>query len=298
MEHAKWVEKILGDDFFDNLQKTEIYKERTKTNLDSEEIAIAYKIVPRAVLKFLTDNLKSLAVGQNLALNLLPIGINGQLLVNKLSTDVYSGDITAEGRRVYDYQYRSIPGIGIILLTTFEMYDFKEIEEKEEKVEVSHEQEFDYFTHINEIIEEKLKLNKLISEVVDRKLSEKEALDRLVTSKLAEIFLQPKVEPVMEVKEEFKMEKPSIRDFLKRKAEKREQNVHFLKSDINCPDCGTKLYKKEEEVIKGCICYGFGPEEDAREVKICKNEKDINLKFNGDWDKDSINKLVSLIRKG
>src|ERR1017187_5733847 len=120
MNHTKWVEKILGDDFFESLQKTEIYKQQTRTNLDSEEIAIAYKIVPKIVLNFLVEHLKPMMIGHNKEISLLPLGINGTLLVNKQSKDVYSGDITSEGRRVFEYQYRSIPGIGIILLTTFE----------------------------------------------------------------------------------------------------------------------------------------------------------------------------------
>jgi hypothetical protein len=301
MNHTKWVEKILGNDFFESLQKTEIFKPQTRTNLDSEEISIAYKIVPKIVLNFLIENLKPMAIGHNKTISLLPIGITGDLLVNKLSKDVYSGDITSEGKRVYEYQYRSIPGIGIILLTTFEMYDlqldapnheFFEEEKQEIKPEINH------FAHIEEAIEERLKLNKLISEVVDKRISEKEAIERLVNNKLAEIFL--KVSEVVEEKEEkaeeIKVEKPSIKDFLDRKAKK--HSLEFLKSDINCPDCGVNLYKKESEIIKGCICYGFGPEEKGADIKVCKNEDKISLRFNKSWDDESIQKLIKTIKKG
>lgn len=293
MNHTKWVNKILGDDFFESLQKTEIYKPQTRTNLDSEEIAIAYKIVPKIVLNFLIENLKPMMIGHVKNINLAPIGIVGDLLVNKQSKDVYSGEITSEGRRVYEYQYRSIPGIGIILLTTFEMYDLKL--GLEEHKEDKHEEEISAFSHIDELIEERLKLNKLISEVVEKKISEKEAMERLVTAKLAEVFL--KASEVIEIKEE-KMEKPSIKDFLEKKAKKREHSLQFLKNDIECPDCGVSLYKKEDNIIRACICYGFGPEEKGATVQICKKEEKVSLKFSKKWDSENIEKLINTVKKG
>jgi hypothetical protein len=297
-KNSKWVNKILGEGFFEELQKTEMFKPQTRTNLDTEEIAIAYKIVPKLVLNFLIENLKPMAIGHNKTISLLPIGINGDLLVNKLSKDVYSGDINSEGKRVYDYQYRSIPGIGIILLSTFEMYDLQLEAPKNEIAEIK--PEINHFSYVDEAIEERIRLNKLISEVIDKKVSEKEAVERLVNNKLAEIFL--KVADVVEEREiieekvEEKVEKPSIKDFLNRKT--KQHSLEFLKSDISCTDCGVNLYKNENDFITGCICYGFGPEDKKATVKICKSEDKISLKFNKSWGNDEIEKLLKTVKKG
>ena len=94
------------------------------------------------------------------------------------------------------------------------------------------------------------------------------------------------------------MEKPSIKSFLQKKTQQREHSLQVFKHDIECPDCGVKLYKKEEDSIRACICYGYGPEEKSAVVQICKSEDKISLKFNKSWEQENIEKLINTVKKG
>jgi hypothetical protein len=293
------VKHILGNDFFESLQKTEIFKRNTNTVLSSEEIAHAYRIVPKVVLKFLIENLKPMVIGELKHISLKPLGIDGELLVNKHANDVYSGDITEGYEKVYDYQFRSICGIGILLLSSFELYDVDNIQDNNQHVE----KPFDY-SKIDAIIEDKMYRNMMINEVVEKKISEREAIDRLVTKRLAEMFSKPEepqiilLEEVTVSSEQSMAKKSTLKDFLEKKKKKRDQDIPFLKHEISCEDCGSVLYKKEAEVIKGCICFGFGPQDDKSLIKIQKNESNVTLKFNKNWDEEDISKMIFTIKKG
>jgi len=125
-KHVQIVKSILGEDIFEDLEKIEMFKPDTNSTLDPAEIKIALQIVPRAVLGFLIANLKPLNVGGNLD---LPLPFADAILhVNKISQDVYTGDVVQRGKRITEFKYRSLPGVGLILMSTFELYNVSDLD--------------------------------------------------------------------------------------------------------------------------------------------------------------------------
>ena len=182
LKDAKIVKSILGEDIFEELKKSAIYKPETKTALQPEEIRIALEIVPRSVLSFLFAQLKHRE--ENVFSLDLPWELNARLHINKLGADNYSGEITKEGKRIYEFQHRSLPSIGLILLSVFELYDIdmlNEIKEKPVQPEIQNKVE-----RLQDVIDERLMLHNMIKDVVDKRLSEREAISRLIKEKLSE----------------------------------------------------------------------------------------------------------------
>lgn len=333
-KYVKIAKDILGEDIFEVLEKAEvgsgIFKQSTKTALDPEEIKIALQIVPRAVLSFLIAHLKPLEVGGTIDLE-LPF-CDGQLHVNKLTHDVYGGYIVSKGQRQAEFQYRSLPSIGLILLSTFELYDMADIGNIRHEVK---EEKEDKYQKLQDIIDERLKLKALIQSVVDQRISEREAIEKLIADKLAEQFesLQNQIEEVededeeedvdveeiededvegepLQSEEELSVEivddsgnsieeskyskKSKLKDFLENRERKRQQKVELDKNEkINCPDCGINLYKGEKN-FKLCICFG---EHHNKEIKFKKFENGkIKFKFPKSFDIDNIEMLLDAIK--
>ena len=182
-KYVQIIKNILGEDFFEELKKAEIgsgiFKPDTKTALDPSEIKIALQIVPKTILSFLIFNLKHLDKGANIDLA-LPFA-DATLHVNKISNDVYTGDIVSKGKRITEFKYRSLPGIGLILMSTFELYDMADLDKiRNEKVEDSK------IDKLQDIIDERLRLGALVRSVVDQRITERDAIQQLVNERLSE----------------------------------------------------------------------------------------------------------------
>jgi ribosomal protein L37AE/L43A len=298
LKDAKIVKSILGEDIFDELKKSSIYKPETKTALQPEEIRVALEIVPRSVLSFLFANLKHKDVSSVADLD-LPWALGAKLHVNKLGADNYSGEITKEGKKMYEFQHRSLPSIGLILLSVFELYDINmldEIKEKPVQPEVR-----DKVERLQDLIDERLKMHCLIKDVVDRRISEREAIGRLIREKLSEHIAsvssaeeEKKEEPQEEPVEENK--KSKLRQFLENREKKRQDPIEMDKSeDIKCPDCKTVIHKKESNEIIPCVCFGefFG-----KSIKITKTEDGkIKIKFPKNFDIENVEMLLDSVKK-
>lgn len=295
---AKIVKSILGEDIFDVLKKSAIYKPETKTALQPEEIRIALEIVPRSVLSFLFANLKTKEVHDVIDLD-LPWALNAKLHVNKLGSDNYSGEITKEGKRIYEFQHRSLPSIGLILLSVFELYDLDMLNEIKEKPVLNETQE--KIGKLQELIDERLMLHSLIRDVVDKRLFEREAISRLIKEKLTEhvlstsvIQVDKKEEPKEDSMEDNK--KSKLRQFLENREKKRQESVEIDKSeDIACPDCKTIIHKKDSKEIRPCICYGefFGK---SIKVDVAKDGK-VQIKFPKTFDIENVEMLLEALKK-
>lgn len=297
LRDAKIVKSILGEDIFDELKKSAIYKPESKTALQPEEIRVALEIVPRSVLSFLFAHLKHRQETEVIDLD-LPWALGAKIHINKLGADNYSGEITKEGKRLYEFQHRSIPSIGLILLSLFELYDLdllNEIKQKPEQPEVRSKIE-----DLQDMIDQRLTLHNLIKDVVDKRISEREAIGRLIKEKLSEhVKATITEERIEEPKENESMEdskKSKLRQFLENRENKRQESVEMDKSEsIKCPDCKTVIHKKESSEIIPCVCYG---EHMSKPIKITKTEDGkVKIKFPKSFDIDNIEMLLDAVKK-
>ena len=296
LKDAKIVKSILGEDVFEELKKSAIYKPETKTAVQPEEIRVALEIVPRSVLSFLFANLKHKEVNEVVDLD-LPWALNAKMHVNKLGADNYNGEIVKDGNKMYEFQHRSLPSIGLILLSVFELYDLDMLNEIKEKPAEPVVQ--DRIEKLQSLIDERLMLHNLIKDVVDKRLSEREAIGRLIKEKLSEHVATASEEKAEEPKEEENMEidkKSKLRQFLENREKKRQESVEMDKSEsIKCPDCKTVIHKKESNEIIPCVCYG---EFMNKSIKIAKTtDGKVKIKFPKSFDIDNIEMLLEAIKK-
>lgn len=283
----KLVKSILGEDIFDVLEKTEIFKENTKTATDTEDIKVALQIVPRAILGWLFSNLKWREVGANIDLD-IPFA-QGRLVCNKLSPDNYSGEIIADGQRACKFKYRSLPAVGLILMSTFELYDMQQLDEIKGSKTPEQESKVD---RLQDIIDERLNMHRLINSVVDKRITEREAIAQLIRAKLnhsIEMASESKEEEVVE-----QTKKSKLKEFLDNKDKKRQESVELDKSEVKCPDCNSTLHKSESKTIKLCVCYGNHMH---KEIKFKKAE-DGKVKFNfpKSFDAENIEMLIDALK--
>lgn len=301
------IKKFLD---LETLDKSEIFKPETRTAIDLDEIKIALEVVPKAIMSYLIHNLKHLKAGDNINLPLFFVEGYEQipnLHVTKISKDVYTGEITCLGKRLTDFKYRTLPGIGLIVLSTFELYEVKEDVDKVEQEEVKETKPDSY--ELFKIIDERIRLNSLIRGVVEEKITEREAIQEMINHKLsesAEIDEEDDLEDMQESEEieildecgddimDSKSKKSKLREFLESRERKRQEKVSIEKKEkISCPDCGSDLYKGEDH-FKLCICYG---ENYNKEIKFKKSEDGrIVFNFPKKFDTDNVEMLLEAIK--
>lgn len=290
-----FIKSVLGEDVLDKLQKFEIVKPNSQTVVDPEEIRVALHIVPRTVLSYLFQHLKPLSTGDVLQLD-LPWHPNSTLLLNKHGEDNYKGEVVKDGKVACRFQNRSLPSVGLILLTTFELYDLEMLKD------IKNEDSNDKVEKLQNIIDERLLTHKLIEDIVDRKISQREAVSQLVREKLNSYFKElqelPKTEESLPNKEE-EMEnkkKTKLRAFLESIEKKRQEPISLDKSeDINCPDCGTIIYKNNTKCIKTCICFG---DHAYKDIKIQKSDNGkVKIKFPKSFCIENVEMLLDALKK-
>jgi hypothetical protein len=323
-KYVSIAKKILGDDIFEELKKSEIgsgiFKPSTKTTVDPEELRIALQIVPRAILLMLIHNLKPMEIG---VAKEIPIFFQKEAIIriNKKASDVYSGDIISEGKILTEFKHRSLPGVGLILMSTFELYDMADIKqiegykESEEKPKVS---------KLYDIIDERIKLHCLIKDVVDHRISEREAIQRLINEKISESVKEANKEPEdigdtdsEEIEEEEKSidtditnemqmneedseenmkknKKNKLKEFLEQKEKEKHEIVELDKNEnISCPDCGFELFKGNDH-FNLCICYGENFNKKIEMKKSSGNKYKFN--FPKSFDIENIKMLLDAIK--
>ena len=277
-KQIKFLKSVLGSDIMDVLEKSELYKLGTKTTVDPNEIRVALQIVPRTILSYLIVNLKPMAVGDTKELE-LPFA-DGRVNINKLGPDVYSGEVYSQDSKIlYEFKYRSLPSIGLVLLSTFELY---EVPTEEVKPALVHD---DTEHKLQDLIDQRLKLHELIRGVVDQRITEREALQQMLLMKLKESFAQP-VEDAMVDK------KLKLREFLDSRHSRSEEEVE-KNEDLKCLQCTSLLYKSGDKHIKCCVCYG---EFHNKEIKFEKKEGKVSFKFPKSFDQENIEMLLESLK--
>jgi len=277
------IKKMLGQDFFEALNKSDVYKMYNKTVTGLDEMATGLKIVPRAVMSFIISNLSHMQNDDNKDLE-LPFAPDCYLQVVKKGPDVFSGFVYSKGKKINEFVNRSIPGIGLVLMTTFELYETEDLKHSKQK----EEQTFDV-GKLQEIIDERLRLHSLVSRVVDQKIAQRDAVDILVKEKLAQALADKENSD----NEDHNSRANKLKVFLEKKRERTEEAMFEKTENIDCPDCGSNLYKGEKELTL-CICYG---EDWNKNIKIKKNESSIKMKFPKSMDSENIEMLLQTLKQ-
>lgn len=308
-----FLNKTLGDDFFESLEKFELWKPGTKSVLDHEEIKTALMIVPRTIMSLLIRELIPMAIGETKEVQ-IPLASNAMMRVSKHERDVYSGEIEQDNKKVVDFTLRSVPGVGLIIMSAFELYDMENIINAESpKQELAEDAD----VKVQKLIDERLALHDLIGKVVDKKIMEREAIQKLVLNKLTEMVeasrqaktQEPVIAPIVHAEpidlpkdvmhetpmEETKKSSPLKKFLDERKDKKLKKNEYFIqltKSDtVSCPDCGQKIF--DGSGLSACICYG---DDHNKKIYLKKTEDGIKVSFGKRWDTDNIEMLLEILR--
>jgi hypothetical protein len=316
-----FLKNTLGEDFLESLSKTEIWKPGSKSVNDVDDMWHGLKLVPRTVISFLVKELSGMQVGENKRVE-LPVAPNSFMIVTKHERDQFSGDIEQDNKKVTEFKFRSLPGIGLVLMSAFELYDEYLLEESQAKAVPSPAQTpqpipeiDDTDSKIQKLIDERLMLHDLIGQVVDKKMMHKEAVHQLVLAKLTEAIklVNEKANQAHErateanskatvavvgaeaarniVEKSVKKPKP-LQSFLDKKKQKVFSiPLHMTKGEsIGCPDCGKNIF--DGTSLSPCICYG-----DSGKIFIKKTEHGIKVKFSKNWETDNIEMLLELLKK-
>jgi hypothetical protein len=184
----KIIKSILGQDFFEELKKSDVLKIHSNVATSVDEMAIGLKIVPRTVMSFLMSNLTHLPVGGNVNVS-LPFTSNAYLQVTKMDRDNYTGHIYAAGKKVNEFANRSIPGLGLVLMTTFELYNLDSTSDFKQK----EEENFDT-KKLQELIDQRLLLHNLANKVIKEQMMPKEAINTIIKEKISQALSKIKHE--------------------------------------------------------------------------------------------------------
>ncbi len=324
-----FLKKTLGEDFMESLQKFELWKPGTKSTVDHEEIRTALQIVPRTIIALLIKELAPMAIGDNKVVNLF-VANNAVLNVTKHERDVYSGDVVHDNIKIVDFKFRSIPGVGLVIMSAFELYDMQNLINSPITEAPLVEDAGD---KIQKIIDERLALHDLISQVVDKKIAQKDAVHSILLAKLTE-ELEKEKKKARQIAEVTKIatspgnadaneymrgmanglvvadsvandkhdpkfvESPKkkarpLHEFLQKRQSKKEYSVEMVKGErVDCPDCRKNIF--DGKLFSGCICLGADMD---KKVFINKSEDGIKVRFSKGWDEENIEMLLEVLRR-
>lgn len=283
-----FLKKALGDEGFEELQKFELYKKKTNTALDPEEIRIALQIVPRTILSFLQKELGSMKEDEGKEIQ-IPVEPDATLSVTKFANDVYSGEIHQKGKVVSSFKFRSLPGVGLVIMTAFEAYDMNDFNRMGQLPFSNKSLGTD---DVQRIIDERLKLRDMVSQIVDDRINQHAQVKKIVAEALA--AKEKPQEVLMEIKKEKKPLK--LKQFVEKisqKTDKPNYSIKIEKSEsVQCPDCGNVIF--DNSGYSGCIC--FGPDRNKK-IHIKKSEEGVRLSFSKGWDIENIEMLLEVLRE-
>ena len=307
----KFLSKAVGEDFLETLAKTELYKPNANVAIDLDDIRIGLKVVPRVIMSLLIRELAPMQMGQAKSIPLM-LGNNAILNANKHDTDTYSGSITDNGKILVSFKFRPLPGVGLVIMSAFELYEVEEPKNCAPGPDPFFPSAAD---HVQKLIDERLAMHHMVSMCVEKKMMEREAIQQLFMAKIKEAMEAKPApmpipapiphaihsiinEPLKEalsaseepVKKSAKKESP-LKGFLDKRAKKNEFQFKVIKSDISCPDCKQEIFKSG--LYLGCICLG---NDWNNKVFIKKNEDGIKIRFPKSWDSDNISTLLEIIK--
>jgi len=303
-----FLKKTLGEDFFESLAKFELWKPGTRTTVDHEEIKTALMIVPRTIMALVIRELSPMQIGETKEFG-LPIegSQNAMVRLTKHERDVYSGEVLEDNKLVVDFKYRSIPGVGLIIMSAFELYDTEQLTKDNKQAPPE-----DVNQKIQHMIDERMALHSMVSRVVDKKLQERDAIKQLILEKISQalpVKEEMKEEPKQEEKpvemvhpalaevhmaKSVKKESP-LKNFLEHKKNKlkpTEFSIEMAKGEhVDCPDCKKNIF--DGTVFSGCVCLG---DDMDKKIYIKKTEEGMKIRFGRGWDPENIEMLLEVLR--
>lgn len=296
-----FIKNALGDDFHKSLEnvlsKSELYKPGTRTVTDTNDMYQGLQIVPKALMGLLIRELAPMKIGETKEIPIPAIG-TVILRASKHERDSISGELIQDNNKITEFLNRSIPGIGLVLMSALELYDADSLDNKPPM-------EPGKTLEIDKMIDERLNLHSLINKVVDGKLMERDAIRQLSMVRLHEMMAAPKPEPIVEKAEEKKepipvelkpaKKKLALQEFVEnrnKKLSKKEFSIEMIKSEsIDCSDCGQTIFG--DSGISACICYGSDM---GRKVFLKKTEDGIKISFPKAWSTENIEMLLEVLR--
>ncbi len=320
-----FLKKTLGEDFLESLSKVELWKPSTRSTTDLQDIHLGLKLVPRTMMSFLIRELGPMKDGEHKDID-LPVEGNCKLRVDKHGPDVFSGDLECDNKKITEFKFRPIPGVGLVVMSNLQLYNPEELEEKPKK-----EHAPEVLDQVQKLIDERLALHDLVGKVVDKKIQERDAIQQLVLAKLSEnIKIKDKIVEITKISEEStpnpieyhrgmtnglkvaksivtgkepefleptkKIKKSSpLNKFLEersKKLKKKEHQISLSKGEqVSCPDCGQDIFNSK--AFSGCLCFG----EDAdKKIYIKKSEDGVRIRFGRGWDPENIELLLEVLR--
>lgn len=313
MDVSKILSSLIGEELTDRLEKnSQIFKPNVQVAVSLEEIAWGLKIVPKAVLKWLSIILHGMRNGEHKEVK-IPWHQNAVLKIDKKDQDTYSGLLMVDNKPI-EYMHRSLPGVGLILLSNLELYNqvFTEDETAPAKELPNITEEF------QRLMDEQIRIKHLVECVVEQKLTQREAIEQIVANKIRvaipekkeiklpepvkveeKIEAPVKIQEIQEVIPEITQKKAkALKSFLSSREAKKNKlkfsiPVSFGKCEnIQCPDCQQDITKSGSYV--GCICFG---EDCGNKVLIKKQESRTDFFFDKSWDEENIEMLLNIFKK-
>jgi hypothetical protein len=274
--------KLFGTGFAGELSKSEVYKTDSRIAVSMDEVRIAMDLVPRAILLWLIKNLKGLKKGESKELK-IPMVPKGVMNVTKHGPDDYSGDLVQDGDKEYDFEHRSLPGIGLVVLSTFELY-----EEPEEPAEEDRREWADP-DRLSRYVEEKLEASRLVDEVRESKKELREAQEELLRLKLANRLREADA-PKEDKKED---KRADLARFIKEHKKDLVELALEADSTVRCPHCDSTLLEKRE--FRGCCCLG---EDMDSGLELVKSEAGVSLvRFSKGWEPENKERLIKILNR-
>lgn len=287
-----FLKKALGEEGFESLEKFEIFKKKTNTVVDPEEIKIALQIVPKTILSLLQSELSQMKENEGKRVK-LPVEPEATLDITKHSNDVYSGDIVQSGKIVTTFKNRTLPSVGLVIMTSFELYDLNDLDRI--NLDLKSDKALNIEKEIEKAIDERFKIQDLVSKLVDKKISERDAIEEVVKMKMSKLIFENSANAEGHLKEKVKKSQLKLKEFLNKTNSKKAKihNIKIEKSEkVTCPDCGKKIF--DQSGFSGCVC--FGPDMNKK-IFLTKAENGVKISFSNSWDPENIEMLLQIIRE-
>lgn len=112
---------LLGEIGLEALNKA-IVREGPDVVADPQDLYLSLLVVPRSILAWLMSSIRPMEPGDSKEFT-VPGTDGAVMLVNKMASDVYKGNIVQGGKEIHKFHGVGLPALAGHLMTVFELYD-------------------------------------------------------------------------------------------------------------------------------------------------------------------------------